>query len=190
MPRVVITGGPGAGKTTLLAELAAMGYATVPESARAIIAERLAAGLPPRPAPLEFAREILRRDIAKHAAHPESTAWVFFDRGAVEGLGMVHEASPIPRAELASRLSRLAFHRTVFVLPPWKAIYRNDSERDHPFAHAEGVHEALSHWYRSCGYELDEVPRLSPRERAGHVLGALERGGPPHHGRYPGRSPI
>jgi predicted ATPase len=32
----------GAGKTTLLAELAATGYPTVEESARAVIAERLA----------------------------------------------------------------------------------------------------------------------------------------------------
>ncbi|MCW5658475.1 MAG: AAA family ATPase [Burkholderiaceae bacterium] len=39
MLRVGITGGPGVGKTTLLAELAARGYATVAESARAIISE-------------------------------------------------------------------------------------------------------------------------------------------------------
>ena len=44
MSRVVLTGGPGAGKTTLLATLAAMGFTTVEESARAIIAERLARG--------------------------------------------------------------------------------------------------------------------------------------------------
>jgi hypothetical protein len=37
MPCVVITGGPGVGKTTLLAELRAQGYATVAESARAIM---------------------------------------------------------------------------------------------------------------------------------------------------------
>src|ERR671938_223494 len=65
-PRVVITGGPGAGKTTLLAELAARGYTTVEESARAIIAERLTSGASRRPSPLAFAREILRRDIEKY----------------------------------------------------------------------------------------------------------------------------
>ena len=42
MPHVIVTGGPGAGKTTLLATLADLGYITVEESARAIIAERLA----------------------------------------------------------------------------------------------------------------------------------------------------
>ena len=55
MPCVVITGGPGAGKTTLLTELGRRGFATVAESARALIAERLAAGQGPRPDPWDFA---------------------------------------------------------------------------------------------------------------------------------------
>ena len=60
MPHVIISGGPGAGKTTLIAELAAMCYSTVSESARAIISERLAQGKSPRPEPLSFAQEILQ----------------------------------------------------------------------------------------------------------------------------------
>ena len=62
-PHVIVTGGPGAGKTTLLVELAAMSYATVEESALAIIAQRLARGAIQRPDALAFAQEILRRDI-------------------------------------------------------------------------------------------------------------------------------
>jgi predicted ATPase len=54
MPHVIVTGGPGAGKTTLLAELAARGYATVEESARAIIRERLARGASRRPDAFDF----------------------------------------------------------------------------------------------------------------------------------------
>jgi predicted ATPase len=65
MPRHILTGGPGAGKTTLLGALASIGYATVEESARVIIAERHAAGMTPRPQANQFAREILRRDIEK-----------------------------------------------------------------------------------------------------------------------------
>jgi predicted ATPase len=63
MHRVVITGGPGDGKTFLIAQLSRRGFATVGESARAVIAERLAQGLPPRPDPESFAREILSRDM-------------------------------------------------------------------------------------------------------------------------------
>ena len=87
MPHVIVTGGPSAGKTTLLTELAAMGYAIVDESARAIIAERLARGESPRPNPAAFAREILRRDIQKYVNQPQGLTWTFFDRSLIEALG-------------------------------------------------------------------------------------------------------
>ena len=93
MPHVIVTGGPGAGKTTLLAELAVRGYSTVDESARAIIAERLARGESPRPDPVAFAREILHRDIEKYVNRRRTSEWVFFDRGLIEAIGMLHEAS-------------------------------------------------------------------------------------------------
>jgi predicted ATPase len=171
---VVITGGPGAGKTTLLAELAAMGYVTVDESARAVIAERLARGESPRPDPLAFAQEILRRDIEKYAQQRQhSGRWVFFDRGAVESIALVHEASPFCVAELTGLLDTYRFHHLVFVLPPWEAIYVTDAERDHSFAHACRVHGMLASWYGRCGYVLHEVPRLPAFERALHVVGVL-----------------
>jgi predicted ATPase len=119
MPRVIITGGPGAGKTALLRQLASLGFATVEESARAVIAERLAIGLPPRPAPIEFAREILRRDVEKYERSADARGWIFFDRGVIEALAMVNEVEPMPAAELAAGLNAYAVHPLVFVLPPW-----------------------------------------------------------------------
>jgi predicted ATPase len=173
MPHVIVTGAPGAGKTTLLAELAAMGYATVEESARAVIAERLARGASHRPDPLAFAQEILRRDIQKYLNRPRSSKWVFFDRGLIDALGMLHAASPLPAVELESVLTSYPFHGTVFVLPPWEEIYANDAERDQSFAEAVDVHAKVVWWYRSCGYVVDEVPRLRVAQRAEHVLRIL-----------------
>jgi predicted ATPase len=171
--RVIVTGGPGSGKTMLLAELAAMGFATVGESARAIIAERLARGLSPRPDSVAFAREILRRDIEKYVGQARSSEWVFFDRGLIEAVGGLHEVAPLPAGELAAMLAAYPFHRSVFVLPPWRAIYVNDDERDQTFAEAVDVHARIVGWYRSCGYTLHEVPRLPVAERARHVLRTL-----------------
>lgn len=172
-PRVVITGGPGAGKTTLLAELAARGYATVEESARAIIAERLARGDSPRPGPTAFANEILRRDIEKYVAQPHASGWVFFDRGAIEAIGMVNEAAPLPAARLSAMLAAYPFHTRVFILPPWQAIFTTDAERDQSFADAVGVHGRIVQWYGACGYTLHEVPRLPAARRADYILGTL-----------------
>jgi predicted ATPase len=173
LPRVVITGGPGAGKTTLLAELAARGYATVEESARSIIAERLASGASRRPDHLAFAREILRRDTEKYFWHQHTSNWVFFDRGVIEAIGMVHEASPLPAEELEAMLLTYPFYPLVFILPPWEAIYTNDAERDQSFADAVSVHARLEQWYGLCGYVLHEVPRLPVSQRADHILRVL-----------------
>src|SRR5262245_21677723 len=173
MYRVVLTGGPGAGKTTLLRELAALGYVTVEESARAIIAERLARGAPRRPDPLTFAREILARDIEKYVGQSHSAKWAFFDRGVIEALGMVQEVSPLPAHELAAMLATYRFYRSVFVLPPWEAIYTTDSERDQSFVDAVNVHAKIVAWYRSCGYVLHDVPCLPSQQRAQYVLHVL-----------------
>jgi predicted ATPase len=170
MPHVIVTGGPGAGKTTLLAELGALGYATVEESARSIIVERLARGASRRPDALAFAQEILRRDIEKYRNQPRTAQWVFFERGLIDALGMLHEASPLPSIELESVLAAYPFHTTVFVLPPWEVIYVNDAERDQSFAEAVDVHAKVVEWYRACGYSLNEVPRLPVARRAAHVL--------------------
>jgi predicted ATPase len=130
----------------------------------------------PRPEPVAFAREILRRDAEKYHANPGESGWVFFDRGAIEALGMLHDATPLSASELEVALRAYPFHSSVFILPPWSAIYATDTERNHSFPWVEHVHSQLVRWYRSCGYVLCEVPRLSVAARAEFVLHALAHG--------------
>lgn len=175
-PNVILSGGPGAGKTTLLAELAARGHVTVAESARAVIAERLAAGLPPRPSPIEFAQEVLRRDVVAYEACQRTgppAGWRFFDRGPIDGLGLLQAAGGLPEQELAARLRAFSFHRTVFLLPAWEAIYTTDSERDHPFSHAVRVCDELRAWYARCGFAVHELPCQPVSQRADRLLELL-----------------
>jgi predicted ATPase len=173
MPRVIVTGGPGAGNTTLLAEFARLGFQTISDSAREVIAERLARGESPRPDQVTFSREILRRDREKYRTQSDSAGWIFFDRSPLEALAMVHEAVATEEADPLAKLNEYRFHSTVFLLPPWQAIYQTDAERDHSFAHAEHVYASLVRWYRLCGYALHEVPRCAVAERAKHVLQVL-----------------
>lgn len=185
MRRIVVTGAPGSGKTTLLAELARRGHPTVPDTARALIATRRAAGLPPRPEPEAFARALLDADRRAHdavsdlaSAGSPAPAMVFFDRCGLESLGMLHEAAPLAEAALQREIARWRFHDPVFLLPPWPEIYTRDTERDHNFEHALRVHEALLRWYPRCGWRVHELPRADPVRRADLLLGCLR--GPAH----------
>ncbi len=171
--RVAITGGPGVGKTTLVEALARLGFRTVSESARDVIRERLACGLTPRPDAATFAREVLRRDIAKYRA---AVAWrgpVFFDRTAVESLAMVHEASSLSDKERDRVLSTCRFHSAALVLPPWRAIYVTDTERDQTFQDAQRIDARIRTCYREAGFSLLDVPSLPVQERAVFVLRSL-----------------
>ena len=97
MRHVIVTSGPGAGKTALLAELAAMGYPTTVEESRAGHHRRTPCARCESSARCcRFRSRVLRRDIEK--ALPR----VFFDRGLIDSLGMLHEASPLSLTELGT----------------------------------------------------------------------------------------
>ena len=173
MSRIVITGGPGAGKTTLLLALRARGYAIVGDSPRRIIQDRVGRGLSPRPSAAEFALEILRMDIANFDQHASTPGHVFFERSVLDALCGLDLAAPLDESELSGWLAKYQYCSKVFVLPPWRAIYVNDAERDHTFEHAESVNKITQDWYRRCGYEVVEVPKVSVEERCAYVLHAL-----------------
>src|SRR5262249_54911092 len=173
MSRIVITGGPGAGKTTLLLALQARGYTIVGDSARAIIQERRRRGLSPRPNAYEFVHETLRMDIENFVHHAATPGHVFFDRSVLDALCGLDLVTPLNESELSMWLSKYQYCSKVFLLPPWKAIYVNDAERDHTFEHAESVNSITQEWYRRCRYQLIEVPKASVAERCTYVLQAL-----------------
>jgi predicted ATPase len=174
MSRIVITGGPGAGKTTLLLALQACGYTIVGDSARAIIQDRRRRGLSPRPNAYEFVHETLRMDIENFVHHAATPGHVFFERSVLDALCGLDRISPLNEHELSAWLSMYQYFPKVFLLPPWKAIYVNDAERDHTFEHAEWVYSVTQEWYcRLYPYQVIEVPMVSVAERCTYVLEAL-----------------
>src|SRR5580658_9776430 len=133
MSRIVITGGPGAGKTTLLLALQARGHTIVGDSPRTIIQNRRRCGLSPRPNAYEFAHETLRMDIGNFVHHAATPGHVFFDRSVLDALCMLDRVAPLNESELDIWLSNYQYCSSVFVLPPWEAIYVKDDEREHTF---------------------------------------------------------
>ena len=62
-----------------------------------------------------------RRDIEKYLRQPRTSEWVFFDRGVVDALGMLHEVSA---------LSEIEVHNTRFVPVPPVRVHPASVGRD------------------------------------------------------------
>jgi predicted ATPase len=171
--RFVLTGGPGGGKSTLLDALAERGYRIAPEAARRLIKGRLSLGLPPRPDPVTFARDILHWDMEQHRAAADHNGTTFFDRGVLDALYMLDLESALSRDEIASHIQAFPYNGTVFLLPPWEAIYAMDSERDQTFEESVAVFEGMKRWYARWGYQTVEVPRAGVEARVSFILHAI-----------------
>jgi predicted ATPase len=156
--------------------LQARGYTIVGDSSRTIIQNRRRCGLSPRPNAYEFAHETLRMDIENFVHHAATPGDVFFERSVLDALCGLDRIAPLNESELSMWLSKYQYYSKVFVLPPWKAIYVNDDERDHTFEHAESVYCIVQGWYRRLDrYQVIEVPRVSVAERCTYVLQALAK---------------
>lgn len=179
-PRFVLTGGPGVGKTSVIEVLRTKGSHCFDDVARAIIRERRAVGLSPRPAPATFALEILRREVAAWGAAPLDAGPVFHERSVVDALAMAQGAGALAATEIADTLARHPYRSPVFLFPPWREIFVQDGERDQDFEHVLRVHEGVRRYYEQVGYRIVEVPRGPVEARAafvmGHALDALEAG--------------
>lgn len=179
LPLYIITGGPGAGKTTLLNEFDHIGFTTAAEEGRRIIKEQLSLngdGLPwinkEYFAKLMFdaSVKIYQQMIKKKGADP-----VFFDRGIIDTIGYLKlENIPIPK-EMDIIAREMEYNRNVFILPPWKEIYENDSERKQTLKVAEQTFECMYETYHGYGYHMIEVPKLTVNQRIRFILDTVEK---------------
>lgn len=174
---VILTGGPGTGKTTTLLELEKHGLRHAPEVARQIIREQVQAGGSALPwADREaYTRLMLQRSIESFRAHCAVADLTFADRGLPDTLAYARLIGLTGIGPIERACRRYRYAATVFVAPPWEAIYVTDSERKQTYEEVGRTHDHLVRTYLDCGYELIELPRLPPAGRAEFILDALRR---------------
>jgi predicted ATPase len=119
---------------------------------------------------------IMMRDIQQYDAVSPEADIVFFDRSLLDSLGMMAQLGQVPDADKSKFLTRYPYHSTAFILPPWREIYRTDTERDQSFDNAVSVYHSLRDWYMECGYNLIEVPAGTINQRCEFVLHSLKEG--------------
>ena len=182
MRKVVITGGPGTGKSSLINTLKGLGYSCFPEIIRQYT-DALKKQIPPEKQlqnplvfsedPLEFNRLLLEGRSAQFKEAKGSGVF-FFDRGVIDVLAyMNHFKQDYPnhfhQAGLELRYDQ------VFILPPWKDIYKQDEERLESFDQARRIHESLMACYRAYHYFPHIVPPGNLEERAHYMLRELQK---------------
>jgi predicted ATPase len=176
--RVVITGGPGFGKTSIIDELEARSYTCFHEVSRTIIKEQLASGgeILPWKNLVSFSHVLLESRIQQfHKA--QTSGFNFFDRALPDIIAyMEKDQLEIPN-HYRDKLKDCTYFSTVFIVPPWKEIYKNDAQRMEDYNTAEQLHEFISETYKGLGYEIVVLPKVSVKERADFILNTLIENG-------------
>jgi predicted ATPase len=180
---VVLSGCSGGGKSSILVALAQRGFRSYEEPGRQVVREQLYIGGSALPWEdvLQFVELTVSRSLHHMIAAASAGDLAFFDRGIVDQVaGLEHLGLPVPM-HLANAVRLFRYHRTVFLVPPWREIYRTDAERRHSFDDAVESYEALRDAYPRHGYEVVEVPRAAVEARCDFILVRL--------GRLPGELP-
>ncbi|WP_057940599.1 AAA family ATPase [Algoriphagus resistens] len=175
----VITGGPGVGKTTLLEKLKSRHYKIVPEIARELIKEQQESNgnaLPWKDKELYkkimFNRSINCYEQAEKTFSGEPS--IFFDRGFLDAICY----AKLVQSEINQRMNSYAenwrYNKNIFMLPPWQEIYETDNERKQDWTEAVFTFEKMCETYKSYGYDIVEIPKVSVSERADFVLRFIE----------------
>ncbi len=169
---IVLTGGPGAGKSAVIDALAQAGYARSREAGRAVIRDQVAQGGRALPwiDPAAFAELMLDFELRSYR-EAQSQSWlVFFDRGVPDIAGYLRLSGLTVPPHIEQAVQTHRYNRRVFILPPWREIFRQDSERKQDFGEAVRTHETMVRTYGDYGYELVEVPCASVEERMRFIL--------------------
>ena len=170
--KIVITGGPGTGKTSVIHSLEDHGHFCFHEVSRQVIREAQKKGINQLflKEPLLFSELLLEGRIRQHEeASNMSADLVFLDRGIPDVVAyMNYFGNDYP--PVFNQVCQEYLYDKVFILPPWKKIYKGDNERYESYEQAVAIHDELARTYALHGYEPVEVPSGTIAQRTSFIL--------------------
>jgi predicted ATPase len=99
---------------------------------------------------------------------------MFADRGIPDTLCYARLTGLTNQEPIRRACDKYRYASRVFVAPSWKEIYGTEAERKQTFEEAVQTAELMVKTYEECGYEVIEIPRSTPTERADFIEKALQ----------------
>jgi predicted ATPase len=176
MPKkIALIGGPATGKTTLINALKTQGYYCMEEISRQVTLEAQKNGIEQLflEDPIWFSKQLL--DSRKKQfldAQNSNEPVVFFDRGLPDIVAYLDYIKSDYGQEFITVCETYKYDK-IFILPPWKAIYKTDNERYESFDQLLEIQGFLKKWYSKFGYEIIEVNIGSIEDRIKFILNRI-----------------
>ncbi len=176
MPKkIVITGGPGSGKTTLINTLQKQGFSCLPEISRQITLEAQQQGIEQLflEDPILFSKKLLEGRLAQYNdAKNHLPPFLFFDRGLPDVTAYMNFFNT-SYPQYFSKTCKENKYDAVFILPPWKEIYKQDNERYETYEEAVKIHDYLLKEYNKYNYEVFDVAPGTVEKRIHYIITKL-----------------
>jgi predicted ATPase len=180
---VVITGGPGTGKTSIINALKEREFHCFEEIIRSLTVkakkDHEASQHVSNPIafindPWLFNTNLLNGRIAQfRRADTIETSVSFFDRGIPDVLAYMSFFNQEFDDTFIEGCANNKYD-LVFLLPPWKAIYKMDNERFETFEESTKIHQQLVKTYLRFGYNIIDVPHGSVEQRTDHIINIID----------------
>ena len=173
--KYIITGAPGTGKTTIINALIKKGYSCAEEISRELIAEQLSIGgdILPWKNQIAFENHIANLRKEQYLNSSENNNY-FFDRSSIDCIAYLKANKLEITTEINQITKQCVFNKQVFITPFWEEIYINDGERIEDIKAAVNIENSLIETYKSLGYTLVKVPKISVNERVNFILSKIE----------------
>lgn len=177
--KVVITGGPATGKTAIIDNLKLRGYTCFEEVIRKLTTAAQNSGdiSESHSNPIALVTDSvlfntnlinLRLDDFK-SSKKLAVEVSFFDRGMPDVLAYMSYFKQDIEPWFINICQQYKYD-DVFILPPWKAIYKVDGERFETFEQASAIYKSLKATYAAFGYTVKEVPIGTVDERTDFII--------------------
>ena len=169
--KYIITGAPGTGKTSIINELKKRGLNCSDEISRKIISEQIKKNgeILPWKNQILFENKVAEMRTKQYLSIPKNCI-CFFDRSAIDCIAYLKLNNLETTSKIIKEIKKCTFNKTVFYTPIWKEIYVTDKERKESITQAQKIEFSIINTYKSKGYKLIPIPKISIKERADFII--------------------